>query len=292
VNFAQFVVDRLAALDEAGGLAGPPVEEPPVEAPPVEAPPVEAPPVEPDIDPNNPWAVPPDLAPEELPGTKAEDEDQAIESWLTATEQPARDWEWDGQRLRLLLNDGSTEVYSREQLEEIGVFGAEIEEPPVEPPTPPVRIKPPGVAPDPDDPNPAPTPDWNPGVSLDREFPNPWSPDEPGISPYAKLYSESEDDDDEDDGHEKHEPDDTAETGDFAEPEPVPDDVAGILGDAGGEIEVISGEPEERLATAVGDVVQAILGIVQQAKGGESGPPEGELPVPAEEEEAAEEGEK
>lgn len=121
------IIDRIASLDEAT------VAEPTTE--PTEAPPTEIPTERPSRRPSrSPWTMPPDMEPGQEPRPKAEDEAAEIEGWLEATEQPIRDWDWDGNELRLALDDGTTEVYTRGQLEEIGVFGgqmafAESEEP-------------------------------------------------------------------------------------------------------------------------------------------------------------------
>ncbi len=58
-----------------------------------------------------------------MPRPKSGDETESIQSWLEATQQPIQDWEWNGQELSLLMDDGSTETYTRQQLDEIGVFG-------------------------------------------------------------------------------------------------------------------------------------------------------------------------
>jgi hypothetical protein len=129
---ARDIIDRLATLDEAT-VAEPEVEPDVMPAEPSAPPAPSRPRREPAPD---PWSVPPDFEPDQMPRPKAEDETESIESWLEATQQPIRDWEWDGQELRLLLDDGSTESYTRQQLDEIGVFGqmafAESEEPPTE----------------------------------------------------------------------------------------------------------------------------------------------------------------
>jgi hypothetical protein len=134
---AYEIIDRLAALDEQA-----PVEEPQVEPAvtpdePATEPAEPGPGRSPD-----PYELPPDFEPGGLPHPKAEQDDTAvISAWLEATQQPIQDWEWDGNELRLLLDDGSREVYTREQLEEIGVFGGELafaeseETAAVEPPT-------------------------------------------------------------------------------------------------------------------------------------------------------------
>ena len=104
------IIDRIASLDEAT------VAEPTVE--PTEAPPTERPTERPTRRPSrSPWTMPPDMEPGQEPRPKAEDESAEIENWLEATEQPIRDWDWDGNELRLALDDGTTEVYSRGQLE-------------------------------------------------------------------------------------------------------------------------------------------------------------------------------
>jgi hypothetical protein len=52
-----------------------------------------------------------------------DDDMVAIRDWLSATQQPMKDWEWDGENLRVLLDDGSVETYDRQQLDKAGVFG-------------------------------------------------------------------------------------------------------------------------------------------------------------------------
>ncbi len=115
------LIDRLARLDEEA-----PVEEPAVE--PGVAP--EEPTVEPS-DPGrrpsrDPYELPPDFEPGGLPHPKAEAESEAIRGWLEATQQPTQDWEWDGHELRMLLDDGTTEVYGRSQLDQLGIFSGEM----------------------------------------------------------------------------------------------------------------------------------------------------------------------
>lgn len=109
------IIERIAALDEAT------VAEPTVE--PTEAPPTERPTERPSRRPSrSPWTMPPDMEPGHEPRPKAEDQSEQIESWLQATQQPVRDWDWDGNELRLALEDGTTEVYTAGQLQEIGIF--------------------------------------------------------------------------------------------------------------------------------------------------------------------------
>lgn len=119
---AHEIIDRLALLDEQA-----PVEEPPVE--PGIAP--EEPATEPG-DPGrrqspDPYELPPDFEPGGLPHPKAEAHDsEAIRGWLEATQQPIQDWEWDGHDLRLLMDDGTTEIYNRGQLDQLGIFDGEM----------------------------------------------------------------------------------------------------------------------------------------------------------------------
>jgi hypothetical protein len=124
---AHEIIDRLASLDEQA-----PVEEPQVEP--------DVLPEEPAVEPRepaprrgprrDPYTVPPDFEPGQMPRPKAQDEGSddmaSIQSWLEATQQPIQDWEWDGSELRLLMDDGSTEVYTRPQLEQTGVFSGEM----------------------------------------------------------------------------------------------------------------------------------------------------------------------
>jgi hypothetical protein len=118
---AHQIIDRLARLDEA------PVEEPQIEpdVAPTEAPPA---PSRPSTRPSSdPYELPPDFDPGQMPRPKAEDDEAAaINDWLEATQQPITDWDWDGTELRLLMQDGTTEVYTREQLDEIGIFSGEM----------------------------------------------------------------------------------------------------------------------------------------------------------------------
>lgn len=118
---AHQIIDRLARLDEA------PVEEPVVEPDVV--------PQEPGVEPGepgprhapDPYELPPDFEPGGLPHPKAESEEvEAIRGWLEATQQPVQDWEWDGHELRMLMDDGTTEVYSRQQLDPLGIFDGEM----------------------------------------------------------------------------------------------------------------------------------------------------------------------
>lgn len=115
---AYQLIDRLASLDEAA-----PVEEPIVE--PTEAPPAERPRTPSRRPSRDPFELPPDFEPGQMPRPKANDESEQIGNWLKATQQPIQDWEWDGHELRMLMDDGTTEVYSRGQLEEAGVFAGE-----------------------------------------------------------------------------------------------------------------------------------------------------------------------
>lgn len=115
---AYQLIDRLASLDEAA-----PVEEPIVE--PTEAPPTERPRTPSRRPSRDPFELPPDFEPGQMPRPKANDESEQIGAWLQATQQPIQDWEWDGHELRMLMDDGTTEVYSRQQLEEAGVFVGE-----------------------------------------------------------------------------------------------------------------------------------------------------------------------
>jgi hypothetical protein len=119
---AHQIIDCLARLDEAA-----PVEEPVVE-----------PDVKPDVEPAepvvptrrperrpSPFEYPPDWEPGHAPNPKADTlEAQQVKEWLEMTEQPVEDWDWDGSQLRLRLENGSTEVYSRNQLNQAGVFSA------------------------------------------------------------------------------------------------------------------------------------------------------------------------
>lgn len=219
---AHELIDRLAALDEAAA----PVEEP------VTEPGIEEPQIEPDAPPaprrgGSPYELPPDFEPGQMPRPKAESE--AIDKWLQATQQPIQDWEWDGQHLRLLMDDGSTEVYSRRQLEQTGVFDqgelafAESKHPI--------------------------------GEAEDDEKNEPVTDNTEGLPPM---------------------PDDDQEINDVAAGEASPAEAAGTLDMILGRTAVSAGpplpsEPEviniegdkaEQLAQAVGDVVQAILGIV------------------------------
>jgi hypothetical protein len=165
--------------------------------------------------------VPPDYEPGTFPRPKAEDESESIESWLEVTQQPIRDWEWDGNHLRLIMLDGSVETYTRDQLSEFGVFD----------------------------------------------------------SGESQAFAESQDDDDDDAGQAEAEEDDTEDEEGAAEspfgdegesldscPCPAgapsgPDStIQSILG--GEDTQVITGEPAERLASAVSDVVSAIIGLV------------------------------
>lgn len=118
---AHELIDRLASrLDEQG-----PVEEPVIEPGTIP----EEPEFAPDAPPaprrtRSPYELPPDFEPGQMPHPKAEnDETDSISNWLEATQQPVQDWEWDGHELRMLMDDGTTEVYSRRQLEEVGIFG-------------------------------------------------------------------------------------------------------------------------------------------------------------------------
>lgn len=116
---ARDIIDRLAALDEAT-VAEPEVEPDVTPAEPQAPPAPSRPRREPAPD---PWSVPPDFEPGQMPHPKSEDDTESIQNWLEATQQPIQDWEWDGENLNLLMDDGSTETYTRQQLDEIGVFG-------------------------------------------------------------------------------------------------------------------------------------------------------------------------
>lgn len=111
---AYELIDRLASLDEAST-----VEEPVVEP---ETIPGQEPALPTRRPSRDPFSVPPDFEPGQMPRPKAQDESGQISSWLSATEQPIQDWEWNGRELRMLMDDGSTEVYNRVQLEQSGVF--------------------------------------------------------------------------------------------------------------------------------------------------------------------------
>jgi hypothetical protein len=119
---AHEIIDRLASLDEQTTT-----EEPAVDPGilPAERPTEPDRPATPRRS-NDPYELPPDFEPGQMPRPKAEDESGDIQGWLEATQQPIQDWDWDGQELRLMMDDGSTEVYSRQQLEEIGVFSGEM----------------------------------------------------------------------------------------------------------------------------------------------------------------------
>jgi len=206
---ARDIINRLAALDEAT-VAEPEVEPDVIPAEPA-APPA---PSQPRPTPrHDPYTFPPDWdEPGQMPRPKAEDDTESIEGWLQATRQPITDWEWDGQELRLLMNDGSTEVYTHQQLSDIGVLNGEM------------------------------------------------------------AFAESQVSEECECEHE-HE-------------EGAPDEATGVLDAILGrapcpsspqaeEMVQIEGEPAEKLAQAVSDVVTAILGIVDQ--GGEA-PEGGEKP--------------
>lgn len=111
---AYELIDRLASLDEAAT-----VEEPVVEP---ETIPGQEPALPSRRPSRDPFSVPPDFEPGQMPRPKAQDESGQISAWLSATQQPIQDWEWDGRELRMLMDDGSTEVYNRVQLEQSGVF--------------------------------------------------------------------------------------------------------------------------------------------------------------------------
>jgi hypothetical protein len=168
--------------------------------------------------------VPPDWEPGTFPRPKAEDESEAIESWLEATQQPIQDWEWDGSNLRLLLDDGSVETYTREQLDEIGVFGqmafAE------------------GIQED-DDHKGDEKGEEDEEDREDKEGEESRSGEGPGESGFSF-------------------------DGEAGPAEPVDSTISGILGNESGEgeIEVIQGEPANQLTQAVDNLVQAILGVV------------------------------
>jgi hypothetical protein len=177
----------------------------------------------------DPWSVPPDWEPGPMPRPRAEDESGAIESWLQATQQPIEDWEWDGENLRLLLDDGSTEAYSRAQLDEIGIFGqqsfAESEEPSF------VTDQGQGT-----------------GAML--------SPMElsPELSQHLEIDGPGEEDA-------------TGTIDALLGRTSGGNEPAGSLGQE--EVIQVEGEPAEQLTQAVSDVVSAILGVVQTASGGE-----------------------
>lgn len=227
---ARQIIDRLAALDEAS--PAPDIAEPEVD--PGIAPPQREPDRDPGVDPNDPWGVPPDFDPETFPPGKAEDDEGAIESWLQTTQQPVRDWQWDGQVLKLLLNDGTVESYSREQLDAAGVFG-----------------------------------EMSFAESV-QEAEDEEKEDE-GEEKEEEESAEGEDDKPEE-GHEEPDGDEAPPFGGENEDGPEllggGDDVQGILGNEGGEAIEVQGPPAEQLAQALGDVVQAILGIVQQQQTG------------------------
>jgi hypothetical protein len=252
------LIDKLASMDEAT-IAEPEVD--PDVAPPAERP--AAPPARPQPRPRpNPYSVPPDFEPDQMPRPKAQDESSSIEEWLEATQQPIQDWEWNGQELNLLMDDGSTETYTRQQLDEIGVFGqsafAEAVEDPQTVEDPPEDFGSNGMEFDP-----AAVEQAAEGHGLDM-------PGEQGdLDPELAKHLDIDDEGD---------AEGTLDT---------------ILGRTGGEegesglgdeAEVIqvSGEAGSELTQAVSDVVSAILGAVGQAltgeapKGGEEGGDEGE----------------
>ncbi len=244
------LIDKLASMDEAT-IAEPEVD--PDVAPPAERPAAPPAPSRPQTRPRpNPYSVPPDFEPGQMPRPKAQDESSSIEEWLEATQQPIQDWEWNGQELNLLMDDGSTETYTRQQLDEIGVFGqtafAEAVEDPQTVEDPPEDFGSTGM-----EFNPASVEQAAEGHGLDM-------PGEEGeLDPELAKHLDI---DDEGGGAEG-----TLDT---------------ILGRSGGggaglgdEAEVIqvSGEAGNELTQAVSDVVSAILGAVGQALTGEA--PEG-----------------
>jgi hypothetical protein len=193
----------------------------------------------------DPFTVPPDFEPGQMPRPKAEDETGSIEAWLEATQQPITDWEWNGEELRLLMQDGSTETYTRQQLDEIGVLGqmsfAEAVEDPQEVQPPPENM---GEEPS--------MPDFDGDDGLDMD---------PELAQHLEIGDE-----------------DGAGTLDTI----LGRNCAGGAPEGGreGEAEVVINldpEASQELTQAVSDVVAAILGTVGQALGGEGGEaPEGD----------------
>lgn len=220
---ARDIIERLAALDEAP--AAPEVE--PDVAPDVDpdvapsAPPAPRTPREPSPD---PWTVPPDYEPGTFPHPKAGDESEAIEGWLEATQQPIQDWEWDGENLRLLLQDGTVETYTRQQLDEIGVFGEMA---------------------------------FAESLKEDEdEGEKDGDKDEGG-----EEGGEAESSDEPPFG--KEEGGEPGEDAGGCPGAPQDDTIAAILGTADMNPEVVAGEPAQQLTQAVDQLVSAILGVVQ-----------------------------
>ena len=229
------IIDRLARLDEA------PVEEPVVEP--------EVTPEEPITDPGdpgrreapNPFELPPDFEPGGLPHPKAQSEEiEAIRGWLEATQQPVQDWEWDGHELRLLMDDGTTELYNRQQLDQIGIFDDQLAFAESEEPDNPKGL--PNMPADDQALNDFVTenPDATVG-DVERERPGEQAAGAEAAGVLDQILGRT--------------PCGSASVGEIA-PE--------------GEVVHIEGEAAEELTNAVSDVVQAILGVVQTATGDEA----------------------
>ena len=184
-----------------------------------------------------------------MPKPKAEDDSdtEAIEQWLAVTQQPMADWDWNGQELRLQMTDGSTETYTRQQLEQAGVFGemsfAESQE---------------------DD-------------KDDDEGKN------EGDGSEGAFGGDDEGEGSKEEGEDKlitldggtMTPGETCSSGQDMTIRGILGVTPGEGGDAGAEPEA----PAERLAHALDDVVSAILGVVSDATGGQPAQgagPEGE----------------
>ena len=245
---AREIIERIDRLNEA------PVEEPEID-PGIAEPDVEpsAPPApsrpRPGREPRpGPFTVPPDYTPGTFPHPKSGDDGEEIEAWLEATQQPVQDWEWDGENLRLLLDDGTIETYTRQQLDEIGVFGSMAFAEALE--IPPFGGAKSGYF-NTDEVEQAGNDFLAAGGEggledmggeaepSEGEFGDLGGPGEPGLA------------------GEEGEPDDTI--------------LQGILGGAStAEPIEVTGEPAEQLGQAVSDVVAAILGIIQQTGGSEA----------------------
>jgi hypothetical protein len=119
---AHEIIDRLARMDEA-------FEQPTVEPGTIPEEPTTQPDFEPGPDRSpGPYELPPDFDPDAMPHPKAGDdnESETIRNWLEVTQQPVKDWDWDGEKLQMMLDDGSIETYSRQELDQAGVFGGEM----------------------------------------------------------------------------------------------------------------------------------------------------------------------
>lgn len=250
----HILIDRLAALDEAE------IAEPEV------APGVDEPATEPQRAPSraprrDPFELPPDFEePDKLPHPKSEgDESESIRAWLEATQQPIQDWDWDGTKLSLMLDDGSTEIYDRRQLEELGIFDtgqemafAESRYFTME------EVRAAGENFMKENPNLV-GPDGGTGAMLDNE---------PDLGELGRFLDD------------ENAPESMSGE-DLSQAEPIGDDATGtldmILGRtpcsgasvaAGPEVIELDGDAAEEIGTAVGDLVGAILGVVGGKGGG------------------------